>query len=111
MSADAIGLDIGGANLKAATSAGGALSRPFALWKHPDRLADELAVIAAELRPTGPVAVTMTGELCDCFRTKRDGVRHILAAAGSAFRPEARAVLSTSIPPVRYFTINQNGLE
>jgi (4-(4-[2-(gamma-L-glutamylamino)ethyl]phenoxymethyl)furan-2-yl)methanamine synthase len=89
MSADAIGLDIGGANLKAATSAGRALSRPFALWKHPERLADELAAIAAGLRLTGPVAVTMTGELCDCFETKRDGVRHILAAVGRAF-PSAR---------------------
>jgi (4-(4-[2-(gamma-L-glutamylamino)ethyl]phenoxymethyl)furan-2-yl)methanamine synthase len=96
MSADAIGLDIGGANLKAATSAGRSLSRPFALWKHPERLADELAAIAAELRPTGPVAVTMTGELCDCFETKRDGVRHILAAVGRAFRPERTRVWSTA---------------
>jgi probable H4MPT-linked C1 transfer pathway protein len=27
----------------------------------------------------------MTGELCDCFPAKRDGVRHILAAVGEAF--------------------------
>jgi (4-(4-[2-(gamma-L-glutamylamino)ethyl]phenoxymethyl)furan-2-yl)methanamine synthase len=31
------------------------------------------------------VAVTMTGELCDCFPTKRDGVRHILAAVQQVF--------------------------
>jgi probable H4MPT-linked C1 transfer pathway protein len=95
MPADAIGLDIGGANLKAATATGRALSRPFALWKHPDRLADELAAIAAELRPTGPVAVTMTGELCDCFETKRDGVRHILAAVARTFPPDRSGIWST----------------
>jgi len=96
MPPDAIGLDIGGANLKAATSGGRALSRPFALWKHPERLPDELAAIAAELRPAGPVAVTMTGELCDCFETKRDGVRHILAAVGHVFLPARARVWSTA---------------
>lgn len=95
MRVEAIGLDIGGANLKAATSAGRALSRPFALWKHPDRLADELAAVAAELRPTGPVAVTMTGELCDCFETKRDGVRHILAAVARTIPADRSGIWST----------------
>src|SRR5262245_43728627 len=104
MPPDAIGLDIGGANLKAATSGGRALSRPFALWKHPERLPDELAAIAAELRPAGPVAVTMTGELCDCFETKRDGVRHILAAVGHVFLPARARVWSTA---GRVFTLGE----
>jgi hypothetical protein len=30
------------------------------------------------------LAVTMTGELCDCFRTKMEGVRHILEAVSEA---------------------------
>jgi len=90
MSSEAIGLDIGGANLKVATASGWATTRPFELWKYPDRLADELRGLAGQLPRSGPVAVTMTGELCDCFPTKRDGVRHILAAASSVFGPRVR---------------------
>jgi probable H4MPT-linked C1 transfer pathway protein len=95
MSSEAIGLDIGGANLKAAKASGWATTRPFELWKYPGRLADELRALCADLPTSGPVAVTMTGELCDCFPTKRDGVRHILAAATSAFGPRV-CVWSTS---------------
>src|SRR5688572_33346761 len=96
MTADAIGLDIGGANLKAATASGRARSLPFALWKHPDRLADELRTVTRDLQGPGPVAVTMTGELCDCFETKRDGVRHILEAVVLAFAHERVLVWSTA---------------
>jgi probable H4MPT-linked C1 transfer pathway protein len=85
MLADAIGLDIGGANLKAATASRRALCRPFELWKHPDRLAGELTAIRDRWPDISQVAVTMTGELCDCFPTKRDGVRHILASVRKAF--------------------------
>jgi (4-(4-[2-(gamma-L-glutamylamino)ethyl]phenoxymethyl)furan-2-yl)methanamine synthase len=92
---DAIGLDIGGANIKAATASGRAVTRPFELWKHPARLAEELASVVADFPRDVPVAVTMTGELCDCFETKRDGVRHILAAVGEVFPPKRVAVWST----------------
>ncbi len=37
-----IGLDIGGANLKASNGRSRSLSRPFAIWKEPERLAVEL---------------------------------------------------------------------
>ncbi|HUG18116.1 MAG TPA: hydantoinase/oxoprolinase family protein, partial [Planctomycetaceae bacterium] len=76
----AIGLDIGGANLKLAHSDGRCLSRPFPLWKHPDRLSSELAELLQELPPANTLSVTMTGELADCFQTKREGVRHILSS-------------------------------
>jgi probable H4MPT-linked C1 transfer pathway protein len=86
--AGVLGLDIGGANLKAAHTAGKAQSVPFALWKAPDQLADELRHIFTSLPTASRLAVTMTGELCDCFESKRAGVEHILAAvtavAGSA---------------------------
>ena len=36
-----VGLDIGGANLKAADTQGVALTRPFAVWKAPENLAAE----------------------------------------------------------------------
>ena len=74
----------------------GPTSRPFELWKHPERLADELAELAEDLPANPPVGVTMTGELCDCFPTKRDGVRHILAAVGEAFEPARVRVWSTA---------------
>lgn len=75
-----LGLDIGGANIKAADQTGRAVSRAFAIWKHPERLADELATILREFPRTERVAVTMTAELADCFATKAEGVRYILDA-------------------------------
>ena len=40
-----LGLDIGGANLKAADTAGWAKSVPFALWRDPQGLVEALAVL------------------------------------------------------------------
>jgi probable H4MPT-linked C1 transfer pathway protein len=79
--ASVLGLDIGGANLKAATSDKRAVSVPFALWKQPDRLPAALAELVARFPDAEELAVTMTGELCDCYETKRDGVNAIIAAA------------------------------
>lgn len=75
-----IGLDIGGANLKAATTGGVAVSRAFDLWKTPERLAEELEDLLGELPVGSAFAVTMTGELADCFETKAEGVARILQA-------------------------------
>jgi len=84
-----IGLDIGGANTKlAVTSAPDSssylhlqevLSRYFPFWLQHRRLSqllEELLEEFEEQRPT--VAATLTAELSDCFRTKRDGVLFIL---------------------------------
>ena len=79
-----LGLDIGGANLKAAHSAGAARSRPFALWKSPAALPNALRELLRVWPPYDLLAVTMTGELCDCFATKREGVRTILDAVSAA---------------------------
>ncbi len=75
-----IGLDIGGANLKAANGQGWACVRPFELWREPAGLAPALHKLLQSGPSAGGLAVSMTGELCDSFRTKRDGVRHILSA-------------------------------
>ena len=83
-----LALDIGGANLKAADNSGTVRSRPFPLWKEPENLADALRSLAADFPPPDRVAVTMTGELCDCFRTKSEGVDRILDSVEAAF-PEA----------------------
>ncbi len=75
-----LGLDIGGANLKAADGRGWAHSVPFALWRNPQGLIGALAALVETAPAAERLAVTMTGELCDCFRSKAEGVRHILAA-------------------------------
>lgn len=85
-----LSLDIGGANIKAAT-ARGCRSVPFALWRSPGLLADHLKAIAADAAPVTAWRVTMTAELCDCFATKREGVCSVVdavehAAAGARVR-------------------------
>lgn len=75
-----LGLDIGGANLKAADGAGWARSVPFALWRDPQGLSRALRSLVDSAPAADRLVVTMTGELCDCFRSKADGVRHILVA-------------------------------
>lgn len=79
-----LALDIGGANLKAAHSHGGTRLRPFELWKNPARLAPALRDLLQTLPAFDRLAVTMTGELCDCFETKRQGVNAILDAVEAA---------------------------
>lgn len=82
-----LGLDIGGANLKAATADRRAASVPFALWKHPAQLPAALAELVARFPDADSLAVTMTGELCDCFETKRIGVNAILDAVAGLGLP------------------------
>jgi (4-(4-[2-(gamma-L-glutamylamino)ethyl]phenoxymethyl)furan-2-yl)methanamine synthase len=95
MPATILGLDIGGANLKAATHDKRAVSVPFPLWKQPDKLPAALAELVAKFPDTEELAITMTGELCDCFETKRDGVNAIIAAARFASAGRRIRVWST----------------
>jgi (4-(4-[2-(gamma-L-glutamylamino)ethyl]phenoxymethyl)furan-2-yl)methanamine synthase len=76
----ALGLDIGGANLKGAHSDGTAVLQPFELWRRRADLPAALAELLSQLPPADRYALTMTGELCDCFETKREGVNVILDA-------------------------------
>ncbi len=73
-----IGLDIGGANLKAAHSSGWSNSMPFPMWKQPETLAAGIAQLLEEAPAFIGVGVTMTGELADCFTTRSEGVLRIL---------------------------------
>ena len=75
-----LGLDVGGANLKAADGRDAAVSVPFPLWKNPAGLTGVLRSLADRFPPFDRLAVTMTGELCDCFETKAEGVAHITGA-------------------------------
>jgi probable H4MPT-linked C1 transfer pathway protein len=90
-----LGLDIGGANLKAATADGRAVSVPFALWKQPEKLPAALAELVARFPEAEEFAVTMTGELCDCYQTKREGVNAILTAVQNVSRSIPIRVWST----------------
>jgi len=80
-----IGLDVGGANLKLATAQGEVRLREFPLWKQAAALPEALAGLLAGVQGSH-LAVTMTGELADCYRTKREGVDRILQAVESAWR-------------------------
>lgn len=75
-----LALDIGGANLKAADGRGACVSAPFPLWQMPEKLPAALAELAARAPMADRWAISMTGELADCYRTKAEGVRAILAA-------------------------------
>lgn len=75
-----LGLDVGGANLKAADVSGHVETMPFPLWKDPGTLPDALIGLARRFDPAELWAVTMTGELCDCFASKADGVHAIIDA-------------------------------
>ncbi len=82
----AIGLDIGGANTKAAVVDGDEpvriASEPFEVWRRPDALAGAVASVVGRLGVEGaPVALTTTAELVDAFGSKREGVLHVLDAA------------------------------
>jgi hypothetical protein len=78
-----LGLDIGGANTKAASSDGlYAESIYLPLWKKAPL--DEVLGRFASLQPRA-VAVVITGELADCFSCKREGIESLAAAVKMAF--------------------------
>lgn len=84
MMASIVALDVGGANLKASDGAAFHASRYFPLWKNPQRLAEALRALIAEAPPSTAITATMTGELADCFATKREGVATIVDAVVAA---------------------------
>lgn len=71
------GIDIGGANIKYCQSDGYTLNTIFPLWKKKKSLPAILEQITST-KNIQTLAITMTGELCDCFKTKNEGVRYIL---------------------------------
>lgn len=84
-----IGLDIGGAHLKAALFDGAGTLRdldqwPCPLWQGLDRLEQAVAAVLARWGHPQRVAATMTGELADLFDDRADGVRRIATTMRSA---------------------------
>jgi len=92
-----LGWDIGGVNTKVARVSGGTVlavcSRPFELQHDPGALVQVLRELAVEAGGSGDThAVTMTAELSQMFRTKRDGVQFVLDAVVAAFPGETSLV-------------------
>ncbi|MEM9413260.1 MAG: hydantoinase/oxoprolinase family protein, partial [Planctomycetota bacterium] len=79
-----IGLDIGGANIKWADESGTTII-PFELWRRADQLGKELGLLRDRVGQVDRVAVTMTGELADCFESRKQGVRFIVDQVEVAF--------------------------
>jgi probable H4MPT-linked C1 transfer pathway protein len=75
-----LALDIGGANVKTADGRGYANSYAFAMWRESALLAQQIRTAISEAPPSDHLAVTMTGELADCFESKAEGIRFILQA-------------------------------
>ena len=91
-----LGLDIGGANIKAADGHGYARSVYFPLWQRRDNLPQALSAVLASSPSPDRLAVTMTGELADCFVTKKEGVIFILESVrASAGDRECTVYLTT----------------
>lgn len=79
-----VGLDVGGAHVKAANTVGVAISRPFAVWREPERLTEVLREVLASFDSFDLVALVTTAELADCFRTKAEGVKAVVDATSAA---------------------------
>lgn len=106
-----LALDIGGANLKASDGATFHVSRPFALWKDPAGLCDAITALVAEAPTVERWVVTMTGELCDCFRTKVEGVATIVDAVVAAARGVETSIYLTDCSFVAPDEAKQRSLE
>jgi (4-(4-[2-(gamma-L-glutamylamino)ethyl]phenoxymethyl)furan-2-yl)methanamine synthase len=95
-----IGWDVGGVNTKVARVSDGRLmavrGRPYELQYDPRFLVPLLRELAAEVHaePAGTHAVTMTAELSQMFRTKREGVGFVLDAISTAFPNDVVRVFS-----------------
>lgn len=79
-----LGVDIGGANLKVADGQDFASSVPFPLWKQPEQLEGALRELLAAAPDHDNIAVTITGELADCYQTKAEGITAIVDAMTAA---------------------------
>jgi (4-(4-[2-(gamma-L-glutamylamino)ethyl]phenoxymethyl)furan-2-yl)methanamine synthase len=96
-----IGLDIGGANTKAAIverdGTTRIVSEPFELWRERAGLAGAIGSVVGRLDvDDAPVALTTTAELVDVFASKREGVLGVLDAAERALVDRPLRVLTTA---------------
>lgn len=67
------------------------LETPFEMWKRSEDLATQLAQDWAKLPLSERFAITITGELADCFLDRRDGITHIANQVQRAASPAGYA--------------------
>jgi (4-(4-[2-(gamma-L-glutamylamino)ethyl]phenoxymethyl)furan-2-yl)methanamine synthase len=96
-----IGLDVGGANTKAAVVDGEMgvriASEPFEVWREPEGMAGVIASVVERLgADRAPVALTTTAELVDVFPSKRAGVLFVLQATRDALPRRRLRVMTTA---------------
>jgi (4-(4-[2-(gamma-L-glutamylamino)ethyl]phenoxymethyl)furan-2-yl)methanamine synthase len=88
-----IGWDIGGAHLKAARVKHGRVEAVFQaatpLWLGLDTLHAAFDALCAELGRADRHVITMTGELCDAFPSRREGVAGLAEIAANHLAPAA----------------------
>jgi probable H4MPT-linked C1 transfer pathway protein len=86
-----IGWDIGGAHLKAARVKDGrveaVVQAATPLWLGLDSLESAFDVLCAQLGRADRHVITMTGELCDAFPSRREGVAGLAAIAANHIAP------------------------
>jgi (4-(4-[2-(gamma-L-glutamylamino)ethyl]phenoxymethyl)furan-2-yl)methanamine synthase len=86
-----IGWDIGGAHLKAARVKHGrveaVVQAATPLWLGLDSLHAAFDVLSAQLGHADRHVITMTGELCDAFPSRREGVAGLAAIAANHLSP------------------------
>jgi probable H4MPT-linked C1 transfer pathway protein len=78
-----IGIDVGGAYTKIASTDGKVMTFYLPLWKGAD-LESVLKQVKLEFKPD-EVGVVLTGEMADRFIDKREGVLHIASVVNSVF--------------------------
>jgi probable H4MPT-linked C1 transfer pathway protein len=98
--APVIGLDVGGANTKAAAVDDDQrvriISEPYEVWQDLAAMPDVIADVVERLGLDGAtVALTTTAELVDVFASKREGVLHVLEAARRALPGRPLQVMTT----------------
>jgi probable H4MPT-linked C1 transfer pathway protein len=88
-----IGWDIGGAHLKAARVKHGrveaVVQAATPLWLGLDSLHAAFDVLSAQLGHADRHVITMTGELCDAFPSRREGVAGLAAIVANHLSPAA----------------------
>lgn len=88
MTGAALGVDVGGANVKFAVAVSGEVREsgvvPLPLWDRPEDLPARLAELP-ERSEGARVGLCMSGELADCFEDRESGVRAIVDAAAGVW--------------------------
>ena len=91
-----IGWDIGGAHLKAARVNDGRVEATVQaatpLWLGLDSLEAAFDALHAQLGRADRHAITMTGELCDAFPSRREGVAGLATIAANHLAPTAASL-------------------